>query len=247
MERTLLLQCVLTGRAQLAYASLSVADSQVYNKVKTAVLKAYELVPEAYRFRFRNMRKMYEQTNVDFMRALTLQFTRRSENITTLDELVDLFLLEQYKNTLFEGVATYIVERKVRTASEAAVLADEWELTHRSRVDRTRMDRGNFRSWPNVTPVPQAQEQRSAQRYQPVQKPPQTQYQTPALDKDACGYCFAKGHWMRQCPVLQAKKAQSFNTTAGASILAAPVPAIIDLEFPTDRPACASACVADRD
>ena len=49
MERTLLLQCVLTGRAQLAYASLSVADSQVYNKVKTAVLKAYELVPEAYR------------------------------------------------------------------------------------------------------------------------------------------------------------------------------------------------------
>ena len=64
---------------------------------------------------------------MDFVRALTLQFTRwrRSENITTLDELVDLFLLEQYKNTLFEGVATYIVERKVRTASEAAVLADE--------------------------------------------------------------------------------------------------------------------------
>ena len=52
---------------------------------------------------------------------------------------------------------------------------------------------------------------------------------------------------MRQCPVLQAKKAQSFNTTAGASILAAPVPAVVDLEFPTDRPACASACVADRE
>ena len=133
---------------------------------------------------------------MDFVRALTLQFTRwrRSEKVTTLDELVDLFLLEQYRDTLSEGVATYIVERKVRTASEAAVLADEWELTQRSRLDWTRMDRGNFRSWPNVTPVPQAQEQRSAQRYQPVQKPPQTQYQTPALDKDACGYCFAKGH-----------------------------------------------------
>ena len=88
VERTLLLQCVLTSRPQLAYAALSVADSQVYDRVKTAVLKAYELVPEAYRFRFRNMRKIYEQTNVDFVRALTLQFTRwrRSENITTLDE-----------------------------------------------------------------------------------------------------------------------------------------------------------------
>ena len=80
------------------------------------------------------------------------------------------------------------------------------------------MDRGNFRSWPNVTPVPQAQEQRSAQKYQPVQKPPQTQNQTPALDKDTCAYCFVKGHWKMQCPVLKAKKAQSFNTTAEASL-----------------------------
>ena len=215
------------------------ADSQVYDKVKTAVIKAYELVPEAYRFRFRDMRRIYEQTNVDFVRALTLQFTRwrRSENIATLDDLIDLFLLEQYKNTLSEGVATYIVERKVRTASEAAVLADEWELTHRSRLDRRKMDGGNFRSWPNVIPVPQAQEQRSAQKY----------VQRPALDKDACGYCFEKGHWIRQCPVLKAKRAQSCNTSAEASMLAVPVPAIVDLELPTDTPACASACVADRE
>lgn len=48
-ERTLLLQCTLTGRAQEVYSALTVAESGVYTSVKKAVLKAYELVPEAYR------------------------------------------------------------------------------------------------------------------------------------------------------------------------------------------------------
>lgn len=55
-DRTLL-QCVLTGKAQEAYASLSKADSRYYDIVKAAVLRAYELVPEAYRQRFRSFRK----------------------------------------------------------------------------------------------------------------------------------------------------------------------------------------------
>lgn len=47
-DRTVLLQCVLTGRAQEAFSSMSTSDSSDYGKVKAAVLKAYELVPEAY-------------------------------------------------------------------------------------------------------------------------------------------------------------------------------------------------------
>lgn len=46
-DRTLLLQCILTGKAQQAYSALSVAESRVYVSVKAAVLQAYELVPEA--------------------------------------------------------------------------------------------------------------------------------------------------------------------------------------------------------
>lgn len=40
-----MLQCVLTGKACEAFAALSVADSKVYAKVKSAVLKVY--MPEA--------------------------------------------------------------------------------------------------------------------------------------------------------------------------------------------------------
>ena len=46
-----LLQCVLSGRIQEAISSLTAGHSSVYRKVKVAVLKAYELVPKAYRQR----------------------------------------------------------------------------------------------------------------------------------------------------------------------------------------------------
>ena len=52
-----MLQCVLTGRAQEAYSTLSATDCKVYKRVKSAVLKAYELVPEAYRQRFRSWKR----------------------------------------------------------------------------------------------------------------------------------------------------------------------------------------------
>lgn len=45
----LLRQCKLVGKAQGVCAALTVKDSLVYDRVLSAILKAYELVPEAYR------------------------------------------------------------------------------------------------------------------------------------------------------------------------------------------------------
>ena len=50
----IMLQAVLTGKAQVAYSSMSAEESASYDKVKQAILKAYELVPEAYRQKFRD-------------------------------------------------------------------------------------------------------------------------------------------------------------------------------------------------
>lgn len=44
----------LTGKAQEACISLGFADSSNYETVKKAVLRAYDLVPEAYRQQFRH-------------------------------------------------------------------------------------------------------------------------------------------------------------------------------------------------
>lgn len=64
-DQTVMLQCVLTGKAQKAISALSAQEGQKYQKIKGAVLRAYELVPEAYRQKFRNMRKFTEQTYCD--------------------------------------------------------------------------------------------------------------------------------------------------------------------------------------
>ncbi|KAL2076463.1 hypothetical protein ACEWY4_027927 [Coilia grayii] len=69
-ERILLLQSVLTGRAQDAFVALSVAERRKYTSVKEAILKAYELVPEAYRQKFRNWRKGDRQTHTELVHLI---------------------------------------------------------------------------------------------------------------------------------------------------------------------------------
>ncbi len=68
---SLLLQCKLVGKAQEVCASLSTEESLDYDVVKATVLLAYELVPEAYRQKFRTCEKSANQTYVEFAREKT--------------------------------------------------------------------------------------------------------------------------------------------------------------------------------
>lgn len=102
---------MFTGKAQEAYSALNSADSKVYVKVKAAVLKAYELVPKAYRQRFMSLRKREPQTYVEFVRDMVLQFNRwcATSEVGTFQQLCDLVALEQIKNCVPESVATYLI------------------------------------------------------------------------------------------------------------------------------------------
>ena len=133
-EHTLMLQCVLTGKAQEAYSALSVADSVSYDKVKMAVLQIYELVPDAYRQQFTTLKRDNKQNHVEFARELSSQLNRwySASAVMTFQGLCDLIMLKQFKDTILDQIATYINEWKVKTVAEAAVLADEYVLTHKS-------------------------------------------------------------------------------------------------------------------
>lgn len=61
---------------QRVYSSLPAEDSLDFDKVKAAVLGAYELVPEAYRQRFRRLKKPAFQTFVEFAREKESLFDR---------------------------------------------------------------------------------------------------------------------------------------------------------------------------
>jgi len=63
---TLLLQCVLVGKAQEAYSAPTPKESTDYDVIKTTILHAYELEPTAYRQRFRGYSKHKKQNYVEF-------------------------------------------------------------------------------------------------------------------------------------------------------------------------------------
>ena len=130
----LLLQCKIHGKAQEAVASLPVEDSLSYDSVKAAILRAYELVPEAYRQKFRNHRKTPNQTHMEFAREKGILFDKWSNSckVTDFSSLRELILLEEFKKCLPDRVVVYLNEQKVDRLSSAAVLADEYALTHKT-------------------------------------------------------------------------------------------------------------------
>ena len=73
---TLLLQCVLTGKAQKVYAALPSENSLDHEQVKAGILRAYELVPEAYRQKFCRFKRQESQAYVEFAREKEALFDR---------------------------------------------------------------------------------------------------------------------------------------------------------------------------
>ena len=71
-----LLQSVPKGQVQETYSSLCEEESFDYEKVKMAILKAYELVPVAYRQKFHTFRKRENQTFVEFAHEKKTYFDR---------------------------------------------------------------------------------------------------------------------------------------------------------------------------
>ncbi|XP_033972270.1 uncharacterized protein LOC117471407 isoform X1 [Trematomus bernacchii] len=174
----ILLQCKLVGKAQEACSYLSVEDSLVYENVKGAVLRAYELVPEAYRQRFRGLMKTSGQTYVDFAREKKVLFDRwcracKADDITSVCEL----MIEEFKNCVPERTVVYLNEQKVTTLQQAATLADEFALIHKSVF----FQRDTYRRAPD--------------NYVPCASVPVLD---PRLNR-ACFFCHDPGHVIADC------------------------------------------------
>ena len=130
----LLLQSVLVGKAQEIYGSLSVEQSSKYEHVKEAILKAYELVPEAYRQKFRNYLKYDSKTHVEFAREKENLFNRwcHSKEIgQDFKKLKQMVLLEEFKDKVRPDIRSHLDEQKVEELEKAAIMADDYALTHK--------------------------------------------------------------------------------------------------------------------
>ena len=113
---------------------MSVSDSLNYDKLKAKVLKAYELVPEAYRQKFRSCSKSESMSYVEFAHEKEQLFDKwvTSKGIgEEYGKLRELLLVEEFKRHIHKDIQTHLNEAKINTLHEAATSADDYALTHK--------------------------------------------------------------------------------------------------------------------
>lgn len=103
--------------------------------------------------------------------------------------LRELLLLEDFKKTLPDRLVVYLNEQKVKTLSDAAVLADEFVLTHKVNFTATQMEKRVLPSldW-KVTEVNPSKTNKEFRE---------------------CFYCHKPGHVISNCLTLKRKTEQS--------------------------------------
>lgn len=195
----LLLQCNLVGKAQEVCAALPIDDSLNYDMMKSAVLRAYELVPEAYRQKFRACSKAAKQTFGEFAREKRTLFEKWcvSTKVTTLDELQELILLEDFKNSLPENIVVHLNEQKVSKLSDAAIFADEFALTHKTVFPVVRASKPSF--------VVEVGKDKRMIRDNSFRADGEAHAQKRPDKKRVCFYCLDPGHLITSCKAWQQK------------------------------------------
>lgn len=186
---SLLLQCKLTGKAQEVCAALSIEQSLNYDTVKATVLHAYELVPEGYRQKFRKCEKTVNQTYVEFAREKGALFDKwcQASKVVDFVQLRELMLLEEFKQCLPERITVYLNE--VVSLAEAAVLADEFSLTHKS-----------------VFVPPVCRDAFVSENKKPRSPKTSRRNTSATVENHACFYCHEPGHFTSACPALRKKE-----------------------------------------
>ena len=210
---TMLLQSVLSGKAREIFTQLSVDQASNYDTVKTLILKGYELVPEAYRQKFRNWEKRNDQTYVEFARTKEQLFDRwcNSKKIEeNFDKLRQLVLIEEFKRCIHSDVKTYIDEQSADTLDNAARLADDYALTHKvsfsgkpqkSFTNKNPNSSGNFKQNSQAKNKSQSENKTSSDsNTKPKSEPGQT------AKSMTCYYCKEPGHMKFDCPLLKNKE-----------------------------------------
>ena len=113
----------MIGKAREIYTQLGVEQSHHYETVKELILKGYELVPEAYRQKFRNCKKDSNKTHVEYARNKEQLFDRWccSKKIDqNYDKLRQLVLVEEFKRCIQSNVKTFLDEKQVETRTSSS-------------------------------------------------------------------------------------------------------------------------------
>ena len=170
-------------------------------------MKAYKLVPEAYRQNFRKCRKDEKQTSTEFActkEALFDHWCTSKEVAKNYEKLCQMILVKEFKSCLPDNIKTYIEEQKADSLQQAVTLADDYSLTHRSSFMTPGNPRGGLseNDQPNHskgTPVKPKSAGSTADGHKPRQF-------RGGSGGPICNYCKRRGHVISECWTLEQKR-----------------------------------------
>uniref|UniRef100_A0A9J7WW15 SCAN box domain-containing protein n=1 Tax=Cyprinus carpio carpio TaxID=630221 RepID=A0A9J7WW15_CYPCA len=123
---------LLTGKARSAYVNMDINESLVYDEVKAAVLKKYDINPESYRLRFRSTDVRVDESPKELYGRLKGTFNKwiQPQN-RSKEEVAEVIILEQYLRVLAPELQTWVKEHNPESAAKAAELADVFVAVRR--------------------------------------------------------------------------------------------------------------------
>ena len=114
---------VLVNKAQEINGSISVEQSSNYKHVTKAILKAYGLVPEAYRQKFINCLKFNSKTDVEFVREKKNLFNiscHSKEVGQDFENFKQMVLLEEFKDKVRPDIRSHLNEQKCQEQGKSS-------------------------------------------------------------------------------------------------------------------------------
>ncbi|XP_068206298.1 uncharacterized protein [Palaemon carinicauda] len=171
----------LKGKARTVFLSLTSSESNDYDFTKDSILKAYELMAEYYRLKFRRYKKFDSHSYIEYSHNLVKLHDKwyTAASVTILDEYRELILLEQFIRGVPIDVQRYLFEREVTTLQRAAVLAENYSLIkpHQHSQRQSKKSPGNV-----------SEEKKSSGSY------------SRSLSEVRCYKCNQLGHMKARCP-----------------------------------------------
>ena len=123
------LSALLKGKALDVYSRLPTEDSLDYEKLKTALLKRFELTEEGFRKRFRAARPEKGETFIQYVSRSKNYLQRWFELgsvITTYEGVVDYLVRDQLLAISNQNLYLFLKEKTITDCQEMAVLADRY-------------------------------------------------------------------------------------------------------------------------
>ena len=212
-----ILQTQLKGKALRIFAELPDSVVQDFDQLQAALLAAYELSPEHYRKKFRDIRKTECDTYTDFAFKMQNFFKRWLQSLNSYDDIDKLrqtLLMEQFLQTVSVELKIWLVDQKPNSIDEMAKLADQYvalckQTSHDKPTDtqkvvafnKEHVHKGQSHTKPQEpvchSPLPYRKQFNSDKQKFAATKPV------------TCAYCKKPGHTLSECRKLKQKNAQS--------------------------------------